>query len=111
MLRIEISGCSETEYQCLANEIRRSACLNGVDWDGGCCGSCTQHWNGIIHYVENEEWKPKKGESYYLVNAAGKAVFYTWEDDATDKELYRVENCFRTQEEAEASELYKAYRR
>lgn len=57
----------------------------------------------------NEPWKPKEGEQYFFVRIH---VVYKdlieishsfWENDALDKKLYDIGNCFRTAEEAKAA--------
>jgi hypothetical protein len=57
----------------------------------------------------NEPWKPKKGERYFfvLIHVVYKYLIEIshsfWENDALDKKLYDIGNCFRTVEEAKAA--------
>ena len=62
---------------------------------------------------ELEPWKPENGKEYYYVNIYSIASSI-WQNDAIDIALYKMGNCFKTQEEAEknrekiAEEIIKA---
>ena len=46
-------------------------------------------------------WKPKKREKYfYYAKAFGQTVYKIWIDENYDLLLWKVGNCFRTEEEA-----------
>lgn len=48
-----------------------------------------------------KQWKPKKGEKYfYYAKAFGQTVYKIWIDENYDLLLWKVGNCFRTEEEA-----------
>ena len=49
------------------------------------------------------QWRPKDGETYWIVNNRGFAESYTWYDDVFDQLRFNFGNCFRTKEEAEAA--------
>ena len=62
---------------------------------------------------ELEPWKPEKRDEYYFVNIDS-IESLIWLNDAIDIALYKMGNCFKTQEEAEknrekiAEEIIKA---
>ena len=49
--------------------------------------------------TETGRWKPKEGDKYWLINAAGWICNSQWDDDDTDRERYLVGNCYPTEEE------------
>ena len=55
--------------------------------------------------VESERnyWKPKFCECYWMVNQYGNAVGLAWIDGYGDNFNYKLGNCYRTREEAEAN--------
>lgn len=56
--------------------------------------------NGCIKAVP-KPWKPKKGDKYfYYAKAFGQTVYKIWIDENYDLLLWKVGNCFRTEEEA-----------
>lgn len=56
--------------------------------------------NGCIKAVP-KPWKPEKGDKYfYYAKAFGQTVYKIWIDENYDLLLWRVGNCFRTEEEA-----------
>lgn len=56
--------------------------------------------NGCIKAVP-KPWKPKKGEAYWHYSTLWKqATFLKWEGTIDDLILWKVGNCFRTEEEA-----------
>ena len=58
--------------------------------------------NGCIKAVP-KPWKPEKGEKYfYYAKAFGQTVYKIWIDENYDLLLWKVGNCFKTREEAEA---------
>ena len=55
----------------------------------------------------SERWKPE--DTYYFIDSIGMVGSLKWCDDSADKAYYKIGNCFRTREEAEAaSENVKA---
>ena len=53
--------------------------------------------------VVSKQWKSKKGEKYWYYSDTCKlAICVYWEDTARDLSFWKVGNCFRTKEEAEA---------
>ena len=56
--------------------------------------------NGCIKAVP-KPWKPEKGDKYfYYAKAFGQTVYKIWIDENYDLLLWKVGNCFRTEEEA-----------
>ena len=50
---------------------------------------------------ENEPWKPKDGDKYWLISHNGYVVQVRWMGDEAEDDIYAIGNVFRTQEEAE----------
>jgi hypothetical protein len=64
-----------------------------------------KRWNPDTMQIEKLRWKPKNGEHYFTVVMAGFNTYiseYVWENDNTDKYVYKIGNYFKTKEEAEA---------
>lgn len=53
--------------------------------------------------VERKPWKPSNGDKYWYISSNGSANYYCWNDDMTDFLTYKLGNCYRTKEEAEAN--------
>ena len=49
----------------------------------------------------NEPWKPKDGDKYWLISHIGYVVQVRWLGDDYEDDIYAIGNAFRTQEEAE----------
>jgi hypothetical protein len=76
-----------------------------VDKEGYLCSS-----NDILceilygHYtIKRKPWKPSLDEQYYYVDELGHPCSDPWVNSVLDITLYRVGNCYRTKEEAEAN--------
>ena len=50
---------------------------------------------------ENESWKPKNGDKYWLRSHTGYVVQVRWMGDEAEDDIYAIGNVFRTKEEAE----------
>ena len=51
--------------------------------------------------VVPKQWKPKKGDEYWICRSkCGKVSLTVWLDDAIDICVWKSGNCFRTEEEA-----------
>ena len=46
-------------------------------------------------------WKPNEGENYWYIKANGRTGCAVWDDDSSDKDLYKMGNYFQTKEDAE----------
>ena len=58
--------------------------------------------NGDYKVVTNP-WEPKKGEKYWYYSDTCKlAICVYWEDTSRDLSFWKLGNCFKTREEAEA---------
>lgn len=53
--------------------------------------------------IERKPWKPKDGEEYWLVNQCGDVISFDWIDNFLCITNYKIGNCYRTKEEAEAN--------
>lgn len=63
--------------------------------------------------VKRKPWKPKDEEEYWLVDQCGNVVSLNWMDNFLCITNYKIGNCYRTCEEAEANrdkwiEFYKS---
>ena len=71
-----------------------------VKWSKSSSGTILRLLNGDYKVV-TKPWKPKKGEKYfYYAKAFGQTVYKIWIDENYDLLLWKVGNCFKTQEEA-----------
>lgn len=53
--------------------------------------------------IRRKPWKPIKDETYYYVVEEGLTWEEDWVDDDVDLMRYKLGNCYRTKEEAEAN--------
>jgi hypothetical protein len=53
--------------------------------------------------IKRKPWKPSLDEQYYYVDELGHPCSDPWVNSVLDITLYRVGNCYRTKEEAEAN--------
>ena len=53
--------------------------------------------------IKRKPWKPKESDTYYYVNQEGHAISFRWWNTYTEILLYKLGNCYRTEEEAEAN--------
>lgn len=75
-----------------------------VNWSKSSSGTIVRLLNGD-YKVDTKPWKPKKGDIYsYYINS----TYYDgtnsckWTDEGLDLLLWKVGNCFKTEEEAKA---------
>lgn len=62
--------------------------------------------------VKTEPWKPKKFDSYYIVNCVSRIEEIIWVNDYADRNNLVIGNCFKTKEDAEeVVEKLKAFKR
>lgn len=59
-----------------------------------------------IEEKQSKVWKPKKGDSYWVLCAVNFAQ-NTWDDDATDASLSMRGNVFKTEEEADWADQHR----
>lgn len=52
--------------------------------------------------IKRKPWKPKANERYYVIQETGLVSEEEWWDECIDIMFYRLGNCYRTIEEAEA---------
>ena len=53
--------------------------------------------------IEKLPFKPKPLQEFWYVNSDGRAICCVWSNFIVDWSLYKLGNCFRTKEEAEAN--------
>ena len=53
--------------------------------------------------IKRKPWKPKKDDLYYYVDQEGFVISNRWYNSYTEVLLYKLGNCYRTSEEAEAN--------
>lgn len=53
--------------------------------------------------IERKPWKPEDDENYWLVNQCGNVISLAWIDNLLCITNYKIGNCYRTHEEAEAN--------
>lgn len=63
--------------------------------------------------IKRKPWKPKEGERYYFVSMNEGVLSDTSDNVTVDALLYKIGNCYKTKEEAEANykkwqEFYKS---
>ena len=72
----------------------------------------TPYWNySVLHsllvgnlIIKRKPWKPKCGEEYWYVTILDREIgLDIWRDTLRDITLYKLGNCYRTREEAEAN--------
>ena len=63
-----------------------------------------KRWNPDTMQIEKLRWKPMYGDNYYSVNLTSLSfvVCHAWAGDTVDYDYYNQNNCFKTEEEAEA---------
>ena len=70
------------------------------DWLRDEMGLAEELLNGCVKAL-TKPWKPKKGDKYfYYAKAFGQTVYKIWIDENYDLLLWKVGNCFKTEEEA-----------
>lgn len=53
--------------------------------------------------INRKPWKPKHGDDYYCVSRQKYVLNEKWYNDVIDNLFYKIGNCYRTREEAEAN--------
>lgn len=72
----------------------------------GIMGSFTNVLNDLLTgqlLIERKPWKPSKGDKYWYISSNGSADYYCWTDDTIDFLTYKLGNCYKTVQEAEAN--------
>ena len=50
---------------------------------------------------DNEPWKPKDGDKYWLISYSGGEISSVWQGDAVDERRYLLGNAFKTEQAAQ----------
>jgi len=53
--------------------------------------------------IKRKPWKPKRDEYYWHVDVDGKHYINIWQGVSYDRNFYKIGNCYKTAEEAEAN--------
>ena len=76
-----------------------------IDKDGYACAS-----NDVLcalisgkYSIKRKPWKPDIDENYYAVDETGCPMCEQWYEDSIDINYYKLGNCYRTKQEAEAN--------
>ena len=73
-----------------------------VKWSKSSSCTILRLLNGDYKVV-TKTWKPKKGEKYWYYSDTCKlAICVYWEDTSRDLSFWKLGNCFKTREEADA---------
>lgn len=57
---------------------------------------------GVIT-IKFKPYKPSRNDCYWTIHRGGNSVCLVWSDDIIDFYAYKLGNCYRTKEEAEAN--------
>ena len=73
-----------------------------INWSISSLGTIGKLLDGDVKAVP-KQWKPKKGEKYWYYSDTCKlAICLYWEDTARDLSFWKLGNCLKKREEAEA---------
>ena len=79
-------------------------CFNGKMWDEDTIAVACLNLLLVGKYtIKRKPWKPKEGEFYYIVATNGSIRVEKWWAETIDMNYYKISNCYRTSEEAEAN--------
>lgn len=53
--------------------------------------------------IKFKPYKPSRNDCYWTIHGGGNSVCLVWSDDIIDFYAYKLGNCYRTKEEAEAN--------
>ena len=53
--------------------------------------------------IKRKPWKPNNNDVYYIIDEKGYSSCEQWCNDSLDLNYYKIGNCYRTAEEAEAN--------
>ena len=74
---------------------------------------CHELLSGLLsrkYTIKRKPWKPKEGELYYFVSMNEDVRSDTSDNVTVDMLLYKIGNCYKTKEEAEANyEKWQAF--
>ena len=60
--------------------------------------------------IKRKPWKPNIEDFYYIIDESGQSSSAQWYDDSIDINYYKIGNCYKTREEAEANrEKWKSF--
>lgn len=81
----------------------KGICCNDVhDSEKSCVWMLYYLLNGT-YTIKRKPWKPSEGDKYWYISSNGNADYYCWTGDVLDFLTYKLGNCYRTEEDAEAN--------
>lgn len=121
MLGVEIGEVFEVRCDRAPNQYTKARFTDSYFEVVGTNVTVPSPWNiyclhGLLEgnlYIKHLPWKPNKDELYFFVDECGIAYSDYWIGDACEVIFYKIGNCYRTREEAEADsakwiEFYKS---
>ena len=79
-------------------------CFNGKMWDEDVVAMTCLNLLLVGKYaIKRKPWKPKKNDLYYCIEQEGFVISNRWYNSYAEVLLYKLGNCYRTREEAEAN--------
>ena len=100
--KFEIKG-SQGQFALLANGIYSFG-------EEGFVPAYFAHLMSGVAEIKRKPWMPQHGEIYWRATVSGEVSKVCWYGDICDLGLYKLGNCYRTKEEAEANiEKWKAF--
>lgn len=89
-------------------------CEDGMklDKEGHACSNADMLWFLLCgkYAIKRKPWKPNNSGWYYCIDELGVLSCEQWFGESIDINYYKLGNCYRTKEEAEANiEKWKAF--
>lgn len=79
----------------IATEEEKQFLLDAIHADG-------KDWDAVNKRIVEYRWQPKVGEYYYTLDSSFTPYSIPFREDSLDRQLLKIGNCFKTEEEAEA---------
>lgn len=79
----------------IATEEEKQFLLDALHADG-------KDWDAENKRIIEYRWQPKVGEYYYTLDSSFTPYSIPFREDSLDRQLLKIGNCFKTEEEAEA---------
>ena len=101
IFEIQIDENKTFQFRFTENSLQ---CFNGKMWDEDVVAMTCLNLLIVGKYtIKRKPWRPKEGESYYIVETNGSIGVEEWWAETIDMNYYKIGNCYRTSEEAEAN--------
>lgn len=79
----------------IATEEEKQFLLDAIHADG-------KDWDAVNKRIIEYRWQPKVGEYYYTLDSSFTPYSIPFREDSLDRQLLKIGNCFKTEEEAKA---------